>query len=155
VFYTCDSPGCTRHAQILQSNLEAIGITLEVRQFPLAEFFRRVFSPGEPWDLAYFNWFVEYPDPANLINDLFAQGGDLIGLEPEFRRRLDAAATLVGESRFPAYAELDRELSENQLPVVPFASGTTTHFLSPRMGCEILQPVYSLDLAALCVEGDE
>ena len=72
MLYTCDLPGCTRHAQILRSNLEAIGITLEVRQFPLSEFFGRVFRPGEPWDLAYFNWFGEYPDPADFINDPFA-----------------------------------------------------------------------------------
>jgi hypothetical protein len=37
---------------------------------------------------------------------------------------------------------------------VPFASGTTTHFLSARMGCPVLHPIYGLDLAALCIRPD-
>ena len=157
MLYTCDLPGCTRHAQILRSNLEAIGITLEVRQFRLAEFFSRVFRPGEPWDLAYQNWFGEYPDPADFINDNFAELDDYgcLLIEPEFKRRLKDAASLVGDGRLAAYAELDRELSEGQVPAVAFASGTTTHFVSARIGCQVLHPVYSLDLAALCVRGEE
>ena len=156
MLYTCDLPGCTRHAQILRSNLEAIGITLEVRQFPLNEYFPRLFRPGEPWDMAYFNWFVEYPDPANFINDLIAGAGDeVLFVEPQFERRLKEAVSLVGDGRFAAYAELDRELSKDQVPAVPFASGTTTHFLSARIGCEVLHPVYGLDLAALCVRVEE
>ena len=154
--YTCDLPGCTRHAQILRSNLAAIGIALEVRQFPLHEYFGRVARPGEPWDIAYQNWFVEYPDPANFINDQFADAtSEFLLVEPEFQRRLKGAASLVGEGRFAAFAELDRELSRDQVPGVPFASGTTTHFLSARIGCEVLHPVYSLDLAALCVRDEE
>ena len=42
VLYTCDLPGCSRHGQILRSNLRAIGIDLEVRQFPIPEFFERL-----------------------------------------------------------------------------------------------------------------
>jgi YVTN family beta-propeller protein len=156
MLYTCDLPGCTRHAQILRSNLEAIGITLEVRQFPIGEFFARVLRPGEPWDIAYSNWFGEYPDPANFINDFFEEfSDDFVLFEREFERRSKQAASLVGDRRFAAYAELDRELSVNQVPAVPFASGTTTHFVSARVGCQVLHPVYSLDLAALCVRDED
>ncbi len=45
-------------------------------------------------------------------------------------------------------------LAEHTVPAVPFASGTTTHFLSARMGCPVLHPVYGLDLAALCIGED-
>ena len=38
-------------------------------------------------------------------------------------------------------------------PAVPFASGTTTHFRSARIGLSG-DPVYGLDLAALCVRQD-
>ena len=45
---TCDLPECTRHAQILRSNLAAIGIDLDVRLFPLGEFFERIYRPESP-----------------------------------------------------------------------------------------------------------
>ena len=62
---------------------------------------------------------------------------------------------MTGDRRFAAYAELDREIAEDQVPAVAFASGTTTHFVSARTGCHVLHPVYSLDLAALCVRREE
>jgi ABC-type oligopeptide transport system substrate-binding subunit len=63
--------------RILQANLRAIGIDLDVRQFPLGEFFGRVKRPGEPWDLAYWNWFPDFPDPANFIDDQFGPAGQI------------------------------------------------------------------------------
>jgi YVTN family beta-propeller protein len=155
VLYTCDFPGCTRHAQILRSNLDAIGIDLDVRQFPLPEFFSRLHRPGEPWDLAWWNWFIDYPDPANFINDQFAVRNQPTSIEdPSADRRMAAAARLSGAARLRAYAQLDRYLAERVVPAAPFASGTITHFLSARMGCQVLHPVYGLDLAALCVRDD-
>ena len=32
------------------------------------------------------------------------------------------------------------------------ATGTTSYFLSARMGCQVLHPLFGLDLAALCVK---
>jgi hypothetical protein len=32
-----------------------------------------------------------------------------------------------------------------------FATGTVSHFLSARMGCQVLHPIYGLDLANLCI----
>jgi YVTN family beta-propeller protein len=156
VLYTCNFPGCTRHAQILKANLEPIGIDLDVRQFPLAEFFSRLRTPGEPWDLAWWNWFTDYPDPANFINDQFGGGSDpaLTIPDPNIQRRMASAARLGGDPRLRAYARLDRTLAERVVPAAPFAAGTITHFLSARMGCEVLHPLYGLDLAALCIDDE-
>jgi ABC-type oligopeptide transport system substrate-binding subunit len=63
VLYTCDLPGCSRHGQILRSNLSAIGIDLQVREFPIPEHFERLARPDEPFDIAYMNWFFDYADP--------------------------------------------------------------------------------------------
>jgi YVTN family beta-propeller protein len=156
VLYTCDFPDCTRHAQILQANLRAIGIDLDVRQFPLGEFFVRIQKPDEPWDLAYWNWFFDYPDPSNFIDDQFGPRGQTPAAvrDPATSKAIARAARLSGDARLNAYARLDRDLAERVVPAVPFASGTTTHFLSARMGCAVLHPIYSLDLAALCVRPD-
>jgi YVTN family beta-propeller protein len=156
VLYTCDFPDCTRHARILQANLRAIGIDLDVRQFPLGEFFGRVKRPGEPWDLAYWNWFPDFPDPANFIDDQFGPAGQIpaVARAPAIEDSIADAGRVSGDARLHAYARLDRDLAEHVVPAVPFASGTTTRFLSARMGCPVLHPVYGLDLAALCVRED-
>ena len=156
VLYTCDLPGCTSHAEILRSNLRAIGIELDVREFPLGPLFERQELPGEPFDLAYGNWFADYADPSNFTNSLFGSAGVFGNLyhDPEMERRLAEAAGLAGDARLRAYAELDEYLAQQAVPAVPFASGTLTDFLSARMGCQVLHPIYGLDLAALCVRDD-
>ena len=52
VLYTCTRPGCTRDAAILRSNLEAIGIALEVRELPAEQYFRTILGPHRRWDQA-------------------------------------------------------------------------------------------------------
>jgi peptide/nickel transport system substrate-binding protein len=152
VLYTCDFPGCSRHGQILRANLNRIGIELEVREFPLPELFERVKRPGEPVDIAYSNWFFDYADPFGYINYQFGDDG-VNGLfdQPRWHRRMDAVARLSGDMRMRAYAKLDRELAARGAPAAAFATGTETYFLSARMGCQVLHPIYGLDLAALCI----
>ena len=153
VLYTCTLPGCTRHGQILKSNLRAIGIELTVRQFTIPEMFERTGNPSEPFDIAYSNWYVDYPDPFEYINTQFARDGFRPGLfeDPEYERRMADAAGLTGDARLRAYAKLDRDLAADAVPAVPFATGTASYFLSARMGCQVLHPIFGLDLAALCV----
>jgi YVTN family beta-propeller protein len=153
VLYTCDLPGCSRHGQILRSNLSAIGIDLEVREFSIPEHFERLRRPDEPFDIAYMNWFFDYADPFSYINLQFADEGLSFGFfeDRHWQRRMDAVARLSGNTRIRAYAKLDRELAAEAAPAAPFATGTTTYLLSARMGCQVLHPIYGLDLAALCV----
>jgi peptide/nickel transport system substrate-binding protein len=154
VLYTCDFPGCSRHGQILRSNLAAIGIDLEVRKFPIPQLFERIQRPDEPFDIAYSNWFFDYADPVSYINLQFGDEGFFHGPleDPRWQRRMDDVASLTGERRIRAYATLDRELAAEAAPAVPFATGSSTYFLSARVGCQVLHPIYGLDLAALCIK---
>lgn len=157
VLYTCDTPGCTRNAETLRSNLRAIGISLDVRQFPIDEMFRREFQPGEPWDLAMWGWTFDYVDPFNYINDQFATGADHPGgfYDPAFERRMEAASGLSGAARQRAYARLDRDLAEQAAPQATFASLELQYLLSARVGCHVPHPIYGLDFAALCLKTDD
>jgi YVTN family beta-propeller protein len=158
VLYTCDFPGCTRNAQILRSNLDAIGIDLQVHQFPADEYSERIDGPADqaPWDLTSFGWIVDYADPYNFINEAFGPPAAYPGNfhDPGLWERMAAADRLSGDARLRAYARLDRDLAEGAAPAAPFASLTLNHFLSARMGCQVLHPLYGLDLAALCVRDD-
>jgi YVTN family beta-propeller protein len=156
VLYTCSTASCTRQAQILRSNLSAIGIELEVRQFPIAEMFRQIMQPGGNWDVALWGWIVDYSDPYDFINTQFAAGADHPGgfHDPTVERWLTAASKLAGDARLRAYAKLDRDLADRFAPQATFASGETSYLLSARMGCEVLHPIYGLDLAALCFDDE-
>ena len=153
VLYTCSLPGCTRHGQILRSNLRAIGIELSVRQFPIGEMFERTQNASEPFDIAYSNWFVDYADPSGYINGVFGSDDFRPGLfqDPEAERRMAEAASLAGAARLRAYARLDRELAAGAAPGAAFATGTASYLLSARMGCPVLHPIFGLDLASLCI----
>ena len=156
LLYTCELPGCTQDAQILRSNLEAIGIDLEVREFPVEEFFRTILGTGRQWDLASWGWAVDYVDPSDFINNQFGPGAEHPGgfRDPGLWRRMAAASRLTGEARLRAYARLDRELAERAAPAAAFASTTQTYFLSASIGCQVPHPIYGLDLAALCVRDE-
>jgi YVTN family beta-propeller protein len=154
VLYTCNLPGCARHAEILRSNLRAIGIELDVRQFSIAQMFTRVNTrPDEPFDIAYQNWFYDAADPANFINLPFGPGTPNVRMfeDPELDRRMAGAAGLSGARRYRAYAALDRDLSARFAAVAPFATGSSSYLLSKRMGCVRLHPIFGLDLTKLCV----
>ena len=156
VLYTCDTPGCTRNAETLRSDLSAIGITLDVRQFSLQEMFTREFQRDEPWDIGTWGWIVDYADPFNYINSQFAGGAEHPGgfYNPAFERRMAAASRLSGEARLRAYARLDRDLADQAAPEAAYASGETHYLLSARMGCQVPHPIYGLDFAALCIRDD-
>jgi YVTN family beta-propeller protein len=153
VLYTCNFPACSRHGQILRSNLSAIGIDLEVREFPIPELFERLQRRDEPFDIAYSNWFFDYADPSSYIDVQFADHGGFYRLfeGPRWQRRMESVSRLSGTARIRAYAKLDRELAAEAAPAAPFATGTATYFLSARMGCQVLHPIYGLDLTTLCV----
>jgi peptide/nickel transport system substrate-binding protein len=151
VFYTCNQSPCDQMAQIVRSNLAAIGIDVQVKRFPLAELFERVGRKGEPFDLSWNEWVADYADPDNFLN-LLLDGATLPTFDdPVFKHRLADAARLSGPARYLAYGRLATDLARKGAPWVVYGSMQSSDFFSPRMGCQLYQPVYGIDLAALCI----
>jgi YVTN family beta-propeller protein len=160
VLYTCNVAPCPQQAQIVQANLKAIGIDVEVKKFPYGVLGDKITTRGEPFDMFLNGWILDYPDPFNVLNNLFdgaginarhnAAGGYLN--DPAFNRRLEAAATLTGPERYRAYGALDVDLARNAAPIVAIATYAHNDFFSARIGCYTYQPVYGFDLAALCLK---
>ena len=130
-----------------------------MRSFPIPEMFERITS-GDPYDIALFNWLADYPDPYDFINIQFGEGLGP-GLTPaqhnealtgtDLNRRMREAAMLTGDERYQAYAELDHDVMAEAAPIVPYASGTNVTLFSDRIGCQVEQPIYGIDLGRLCV----
>jgi ABC-type oligopeptide transport system substrate-binding subunit len=151
VFYTCNQSPCDRMAQIVQSDLGAIGIDVQVERFPLDELFERVSRKGEPFDLSWNEWVADYADPDNFLN-LLLEGSTLPTFDdPAFKHRLAEAARLSGPARYLAYGRLATDLARNGAPWVTYGSMQSYDFFSSRMGCQLYQPVYGIDLATLCI----
>jgi ABC-type transport system substrate-binding protein len=153
VMYTCNFSPCLRDAQVVKKNLAAIGIAVEVRTFAFSDLFAREFRTGEPYDIGLVTWGFDYPDPSDILNRLLdgslgRNGGQFN--DPAWNRRLEAAAKLSGMRRLRSYARLDLQLAREAAPWVAFGHSTTLDFFSPRIGCQTYQPIYGMDLAALC-----
>ncbi len=151
VLYTCSGPSCARSGQVVRQNLAAIGLDVEVRQFSFGALFGRIADPNEPYGLAFYGWFGDYADPFNFTNAFLLAGPSPPPLDdPALERQMSAAAKLSGEARSRAYAAVERSLAR-AAPAAPFANGTGIHFFSPRIGCQIQQPIYGIDLGRLCL----
>jgi ABC-type oligopeptide transport system substrate-binding subunit len=143
---TCTFPPCTQNAETVKADLAAIGVRVEIKQFPFPKLLKRE-RPGQPYDIAWSSWGADFADPAQFI-DPSTPGFDPAGV---YRWRIAAAAALSGTRRLRAYGRLDVEIAAHDAPVVNFATATARDFFSARVGCQIYQPIYGMDLGALCL----
>ncbi len=156
IMYTPNLPPWVQEAQVVRRNLAPLGIDVEVKEFPIADFFRRIARPGEPFDLAVSGWAFASPDPLGALEEfriVEPSGAPNVSHfhDPAFDRQLKAAAKLSGAKRYRASNRLELELERDLVPAVPFATTASRDFFSARIGCETYQPVYGMDLAALCL----
>jgi peptide/nickel transport system substrate-binding protein len=158
VLYTIDEPQNLAQAQILQKNLKAIGLTLEIKAFPNFVLFQKLATRGEPFDIGRIRFFSTRPDP-EILNDSFDGRG--IGQpdnsnwsyfnSPKYNRRLAAASRLPsGPERYRTYGQLDVDIARNAAPAIAVAYDNALTFVSKRTGCVVVNP--NLDLAAVCLK---
>jgi YVTN family beta-propeller protein len=147
VLYTCSpspDPLCQPLAQLIRKALHRIGIRVEVRGFPTDVMIERTFKRGEPWDIVILDWGADFVDPSNFLDLLMPV------VDERFRSKLEDAARLSGAARSRTYGRLAVELARDSAPWVAYANATSRDFFSARMGCQLFQPVYGMDLATLC-----
>ena len=118
----------------------------------------RVGTRGEPFDVVFQPWTVDYADPAAFFVPLL--DGESLGPtgnsnwayldDPKVNARIDAANRLTGEARRRAWAELDADLMRNDPPWAPFLHRNHRTLVSSSVGCFFVHPVYRDDLAAIC-----
>jgi ABC-type oligopeptide transport system substrate-binding subunit len=144
VLWTCNVAPCPRRAAIITANLRAIGVHVTARQLPGPVLARRAGNPGD-YDLTTSGWVADYADPSEFTNLLLRQNPRVRTWPPLLR-----AARNSGHHRLATYARLDAALSRTVLPVIPYAVDAEYDLLGPRTGCPTSQPLYGLDLAALC-----
>jgi len=159
IMYTPNVPPWLQEAQIVRRDLRPLGIDVQVKEFPLGDFFARIARRGEPFDLAVSGWALS-PDPAQAL-DIFdgstirrTQNSNFSYFNDRaFNRKLKTAAKLSGPKRYRTYSRLELELERDLVPVAAIATNASRDFFSARIGCQIYQPVFGMDIAALCLRG--
>jgi peptide/nickel transport system substrate-binding protein len=163
-FYTCNVSPCPEQAELLKGQLRAIGIGVVVRRFAFPKLFERLARPGEDFDLAALGWLVDYVDPFDFIDLIFGPGEPRLGTEPgpgsgnfgrfrdpRFSARIPRVARLRGEARLRAFGDLDVDLARQAAPAAAFATATRRDLFSARVGCQVYQPIYGMDVTTLCI----
>jgi peptide/nickel transport system substrate-binding protein len=157
ILYTVNLPLWQQEAQIIRRDLKPLGLDVQVKEFSIGDFFTRIGRRGEPFDLAVSGWAFS-ADPGSVLglfdgttirptnNTNFSYFNDAA-----FNRKLNSAAKLSGAKRYRAYSRLALELERDWVPVAAFATTTSRDFFSARIGCQVYQPVYGMDIAALCL----
>jgi hypothetical protein len=153
IMYTPNVAPWVQEAQIIRRDLAPLGIDVQVKEFAVGDYFARVTRRGEPFDLAV-SGYLESPDPVGALTlfdgTLIGQGNFSNFDDPAFDRKLRAAEKLSGASRNRAASRLALEL-ERRAPAAAIGTNASRDFFSARIGCQVYQPLFGIDLAALCV----
>jgi ABC-type transport system substrate-binding protein len=160
VLYINSTPLPMAIGQLVRQQLAEIGLEVEVRGIPIhsasAAYFRKLATPGEPWDLAFGLWSPSYLDPYAYINLLFERR--FLGatnfvrfVSGVYDKQMRRAARLPQSSdRSSAYAALDARLAREAAPLAAVDFLNEPTLVSKRVGCIVLRPV--LDLTAACLK---
>jgi YVTN family beta-propeller protein len=159
--YSEGGPTHMRFAEIVRANLRAIGIDVEIRAVG-ASLYPRITTRGEPFDMALIGWVADHPDPYDFLRQL---DGRTIGPEnnlniayfndPDFNRRLDAAARLRSPAREIALGRLDVHVARTAAPWAALGNERGYDFFAERIGCQTYNTAFGIELGGLCIRRDE
>jgi peptide/nickel transport system substrate-binding protein len=160
VLYTIPGPWLPDVAQVIASNLSAIGLDVQVTIIAPAVLDAKAGIPGEPYDMLLQGFGLDYPDPDDALvrllgganarkpagNENFAYFDD-----PAYNQRMAAADRLTGAARLQAFSRLDADIMRNEAPWAPLFEESHWVLYSKRVGCLKNQPVILRDFGAMCV----
>ena len=154
IMYTPNDAPWLQEAQIIRRDLAPLGIDVQVKEFAVGDFFTRISRRGEPFDLAVSGYIMS-PDPVQALQPFdgsFIGQGNISNFDdPVFNRKLRAAEKLSGAKRYRAASRLALELERDDAPAAAIGTNASRDFFSARIGCQVYQPLWGIDLAALCL----
>ncbi len=160
ILWTSPSRGSLDVAEIIVRNLREVGLETEVKALSNEVINATASTPGAPYDMILGAYSLIYPDPATLIIRLL--GGENARKPtnnsnyayfdvPAYNRRMAAADRLTGDARSRAFAQLDADIMRNEAPWAPLIEFSSSVFMSERVGCVNVHPVFRLDAGAMCL----
>jgi peptide/nickel transport system substrate-binding protein len=159
VYSTQGCQSCTNRMALLTQELKPLGIVVSVKYFQRSVQFQEEGVKGTPNDIADEGWLADFPDPYDFLNILLSgksilpKNGDNFAYfnDSSFNSQLDAAATQVGSDRSTTYGNIATAMKTDQAPWAAWSNQTNYDFFSSRIGCQLWEPSYGMDLAQLCI----
>ena len=159
VLYTCNTGPCIPTAQIVQANLAAIGLAVEIQAFPRAVQFVKAGTRGEPFDLTLESWHIDYYDAHDFM--FLLDGGTIRAAnnsnfsyydDSDYNRRFAEALAQPGQARIDALGALDVHVASTTAPRATYMTDYDRQFFSDRIGCHAYHgPTGAMSLTALCL----
>ena len=159
VFYTFNSTPGPAVSQVVQQNLKAIGVDVEIKTFDRVVQNQKEATRGEPFDITFEGWGADYADPVSFFNTLL-WGGNIQQANnsnvsyfnsPTYNSRILKVAQTGGAARFTDYANLDRDIMKNASPFAPFINTNARIYVGPDVGCYRFAPAHGVtNLSAVC-----
>jgi peptide/nickel transport system substrate-binding protein len=159
VYSTSGCQSCTNRMALLTQELKPLGINVTVKYFERAVQFQQEGVKGTPMDIADEGWLADFPDPYDFMNILLSgdsilpKNGDNFSYfdNPSFNAQMNAAAQKVGADRATTYGNIATDMQKTQAPWAAESNQTNYDFFSAKVGCELWEPSYGMDLANLCL----
>jgi peptide/nickel transport system substrate-binding protein len=145
-------------ALLIQQNLEAIGISLNIKYFTQSAAYGKVFDPKNhiAFTTAWAGWLKDYPDAYTFfypvmygpnILDAYNTNYSMVGATPEQMKKYDYSVTdvagmdpqvekcfaLTGDERITCWADADKYLMEQVVPIIPTLFSNTITITSDRV----------------------
>ena len=152
--YTCNHSPCPEVARIVRRSLARIGIDVTVQSFPTPLVFARSVAPDSRFDIMTLGWAPDYPDPSSAISWLFDPTQNFAHFhDARYAREFAVSFTPAGAGESVALSRRwAHERTPGRVPAIPYELDVVRSFFSGRTGCQVYQPVYRVDLAALCLK---
>jgi peptide/nickel transport system substrate-binding protein len=160
VLYTRDYPPWTDAAEIVKNDLARIGVEVDIKSFPGTLSLLKMATRGEGFDLGFFGYTMDYPDPYDFLQLVDGRqiesenNGNLSYFSsPRYDRQISAANRLPpGQRRYRAFGKLDVSIAREASPMVALFHTDTAILVSKRVGCLAFNGVFPFDLAAVCLK---
>jgi ABC-type transport system substrate-binding protein len=152
ILYTCDVYPCPQQAEILRTDLAAIGLKLQIRAFGGSSIFVHEQRPGARFDIGFYPWIANFPDPSDMLPHMLEDSTVYPTFDDRtYQRRIADTGKLTGSARYLAYGKLDLDLARNAAPLLAYGNPSSADFFSSRIGCQTYG-TYGMDLAAFCIK---
>ncbi len=144
---TADEPG-PKLAQAVQQQLSAVGIKVNIKALPGAEYINTITTPGST-SIGISAWFQDYPDPSDFLDVLFEAayiqpgGFNLAAYKnPAVDQQLEALRGQPLKQALPGYQKVQKQILAD-FPWVPLYNTVQYNFINPRLTQTDLHPVWN------------
>ena len=141
IYYNSASASRTTEAEFEQAQLAKIGLKANLEKSDPTDYYGPLETKGTDYNIAHSGWCADYFDPFDFINVNFdgrsiqATGNvDYFYFNnSSFNKQMDHAASLSGNARAAAYAQLDKTLMTKYAPAFPLYVPNFRYLTSARV----------------------